>query len=65
VHGNQTVTIAFTTSQLNDVLKSLTALDLNGGRIADVSYNSTAPPRRTVQPAANPYWREDHDGRVP
>jgi hypothetical protein len=43
VHGNQTVTIAFTTSQLNDVLKSLTALDLNGGRIADVSYNSTAP----------------------
>ncbi|HVH89447.1 MAG TPA: DUF4139 domain-containing protein, partial [Terriglobales bacterium] len=43
VHGNQTVTIAFTTSQLNDVLKSLTAIDLNGGRIADVSYNSTAP----------------------
>ena len=43
VHGNQSVTIAFTTSQLNDVLKSLTAIDLNGGRIADVSYNSTAP----------------------
>ena len=43
VHGNQTVTIAFTTAQLNDVLKSLTAIDLNGGRIADVSYNSTAP----------------------
>ena len=43
VHGNQTVTIAFTTSQLNDVLKSLTAIDLNGGRITDVSYNSTAP----------------------
>jgi len=43
VHGNQSVTIAFTTAQLNDVLKSLTAIDLNGGRIADVSYNSTAP----------------------
>ena len=43
VHGNQSVTIAFTTSQLNDVLKSLTAIDLNGGRITDVSYNSTAP----------------------
>ena len=43
VRGNQTVTIAFTTAQLNDVLKSLTAIDLNGGRIADVSYNSTAP----------------------
>ena len=37
VRGNQTVTIAFTTAQLNDVLKSLTAIDLNGGRIADVS----------------------------
>lgn len=43
VHGNQSVTIAFTTAQLNDVLKSLTAIDLNGGRITDVSYNSTAP----------------------
>jgi len=43
VHGSQTVTIAFTTAQLNDVLKSLTAIDLNGGSIADVSYNSTAP----------------------
>lgn len=43
VHGNQSVTIAFTTSQLNDVLKSLTAIDLSGGRITDVSYNSTAP----------------------
>jgi hypothetical protein len=43
VHGNQSVTIAFTTAQLNDVLKSLTAIDLNGGRITDVSYNSAAP----------------------
>ena len=43
VRGDQTVTIAFTTAQLNDVLKSLTAIDLNGGRITDVSYNSTAP----------------------
>lgn len=43
VRGNQAVSIAFTTAQLNDVLKSLTAIDLNGGRIADVSYNSTAP----------------------
>jgi hypothetical protein len=43
ISGNQSVTIDFTTAQLNDVLKSLTAIDLNGGRIADVSYNSTAP----------------------
>jgi len=43
VRGNQQVTIDFTTSQLNDVLKSLTAIDLGNGRITDVSYNSTAP----------------------
>ena len=43
VRGNQQVTIDFTTSQLNDVLKSLTAIDLGNGRVTDVSYNSTAP----------------------
>jgi hypothetical protein len=43
VTGDQTVTIAFTTEQLNDVLQSLTAIDLNGGRIAGADYNSTTP----------------------
>jgi len=43
VHGNQDLTIDFTTSQLNDVLKSLTAVDLGEGRISGVRYNSTAP----------------------
>ena len=43
VRGNQDLTIAFTSGQLNDVLKSLTVLDLNGGRIAGVEYGSTAP----------------------
>jgi hypothetical protein len=43
VTGNQPVTIDFTTSQLNDVLQSLTAIDLNGGRIAGADYNSTTP----------------------
>jgi hypothetical protein len=42
VRGNQDVTIEFTSSQLDDVLKSLTALDLDGGRVASVSYNSDA-----------------------
>jgi hypothetical protein len=42
VRGNQTVTIDFTSGQLDDVLKSLTTLDLNGGRVLDVSYNSEA-----------------------
>jgi len=43
VHGNQELAIDFTTSQLNDVLKSLTAVDLGDGRISGVRYNSIAP----------------------
>ena len=43
ISGNQEIKIDFTSSQLNDVLKSLTVLDLNGGKIAGVGYNSVAP----------------------
>lgn len=43
VTGNQAVTIDFTSSQLDDALQSLTALDLGGGRITGVGYNSTTP----------------------
>jgi hypothetical protein len=43
VSGNQELKIDFTSSQLNDVLKSLTVLDLNGGKITGVGYNSVAP----------------------
>lgn len=43
VRGNQDLNIEFTTAQLNDVLKSLTAVDLSGGQITGVRYNSIAP----------------------
>ena len=43
VRGTQDLSIDFTTSQLNDVLKSLTAVDLGEGRISSVRYNSIAP----------------------
>jgi hypothetical protein len=43
VQGSQDFGIEFTTAQLNDVLKSLTLVDLNGGRIGVVRYNSVAP----------------------
>lgn len=49
VTGNQTVTLDFSSSQLNDVLQSLTALDLNGGRIDGVDYNSSAPLSQQLQ----------------
>ncbi len=48
VQGNQDVAISFTSGQLNDVLKSLTVLDLNGGRITGVNYGSTAPIDRQI-----------------
>jgi hypothetical protein len=43
VHGNQDLAIDFTTAQLNDVLKSLTVVDMGDGRISGVRYNSIAP----------------------
>jgi hypothetical protein len=49
VSGDAAVTIDFTDSQLNDVLQSLTAIDLNGGRIAGAEYNSTTPLDQQLQ----------------
>ena len=43
VRDNQDVNVEFTSDQLNDVLKSLTVLDLGNGRITGVNYNSNAP----------------------
>jgi hypothetical protein len=43
VRGDQDLSIEFTTAQLNDVLKSLTAVDLGGGHITGVRYKSIAP----------------------
>jgi Carboxypeptidase regulatory-like domain len=48
VRGTQGVHIDFTSAQLNDVLKSLTVLDLSGGRITGVEYNSEAPLARRL-----------------
>jgi hypothetical protein len=43
VNGSVDVAIQFTSGQLNDVLKSLTALDLDNGQISSIGYNSVAP----------------------
>ena len=48
VRGNQDVHIDFTSGQLNDALESLTVLDLSGGRINGVDYNSEAPLARRL-----------------
>ena len=43
VNGNGNIEIDLTSSQLDDVLKSLTALDLTGGRISGANYDSLDP----------------------
>jgi hypothetical protein len=48
VRGKQAVTIRFTSAQLNDALKSLTAIDLDKGQVTGISYNSVAPLERRL-----------------
>jgi hypothetical protein len=43
VRGTQDLNIDFTSAQLNDVLKSLTVVDLGDGHITGVRFNSVAP----------------------
>ncbi|MFQ5663748.1 MAG: hypothetical protein ACE5HL_07950 [Terriglobia bacterium] len=43
VRGAQEVEIALPSAQLNDVLKSLTVIDLGRGQVAGVTYDSAAP----------------------
>lgn len=43
VRNRQDVAVRFTSAQLNDVLNSLTVLDLGRGQITGISYNSVAP----------------------
>jgi len=58
VHGNQELTIDFTTAQLNDVLKSLTAVDLGEGRISSVRYNSIAPLNERLRALRLPFGEQ-------
>src|SRR5580700_3551952 len=43
VEGDAALSLTFKQAEVSDVLKSLTILDLDGGRIASVSYDSTKP----------------------
>jgi len=43
VSGDETLTLAFKQREVSDVLKSLTVLDLGGGTVSAVSYDSTTP----------------------
>jgi len=41
--GDKSISLAFKQAEVSDVLKSLIVLDLDGGHIASVSYDSTKP----------------------
>jgi hypothetical protein len=43
VDGDATLALTFKQAEVSDVLKSLTVLDLDGGHISSVSYDSTKP----------------------
>ncbi len=58
VHGTQDLSIDFTTAQLNDVLKSLTAVDLGDGRVSSVRYNSIAPLDERLKPLRLPFGEQ-------
>src|SRR5262249_19128481 len=49
VEGDQRIDLSFPTQDVNDLLKSLTLRDMDGGRIDAVSYDSNAPVERTLQ----------------
>ncbi|HPO93381.1 MAG TPA: hypothetical protein PL072_07900 [Phycisphaerales bacterium] len=43
IDGNGEVQLRFNTDQINDILKSMVLLDLDGGRVESVSYGSKEP----------------------
>src|SRR5256885_17160425 len=55
VRGSQDVHVDFASAQLNDVLKSLTVLDLSGGRITGVRSEE-----RRVGKECRSRWSPDH-----
>ncbi len=58
VSGAQRVTIDFTSSQLNDVIKSLTTVDLGKGKVTGVSFNTDDPASRKLGALALPLDEE-------
>ena len=65
VRGTQQVSIDFTSGQLNDVLKSLTTVDLGNGKVTGVSFNTDDPANRKLGALSLPLDEETIDARVP
>lgn len=62
VDGDQELALTFKQTEVSDVLKSLTVLDLDGGHIASVSYDSTKPLEQLLSEIA--FTIPDHESWV-
>src|SRR5205085_3362291 len=49
IDGDQRIDLTFPASDINDLIKSMTLRDLDGGHIDAVSYESNVPVERTLQ----------------
>src|SRR5438128_9312370 len=49
VEGSQRVDLTFPAQDINDLIKSLTLRDLDGGHVSAVSFDSNVPVERTLQ----------------
>src|SRR5262245_11784667 len=49
IDGDQRIDLSFPVSDINDLIKSMTLRDLDGGHINAVSYDSNVPVERTLQ----------------
>ncbi len=52
VKDDAAVDLHFKASEMNDVLKSLTVLDLADGHVASISYESTLPTEKRLEEIA-------------
>lgn len=52
VNGSTEIELAFKTSDVSDVLKSLTVLDLDGGHVSSISYDALTPAEKLLEDIA-------------
>lgn len=52
IDGDRSIDLSFKASEMNDVLKSLTVLDLDGGHVASIGYESTVPLEKRLEDVA-------------
>src|SRR5258706_4832409 len=49
IEGTQRIDLTFPTQDINDLIKSMTLRDMDGGQVTAVSYDSNVPVERTLQ----------------